>query len=127
VIVADSHTLVWWILAPDKLSPTAKHAIVTADVVGIAAISCWEIAMLAHRQRIALDRSPADWFHEIVRVRNISVLPLTIDIGIRAAELHDVLRDPIDCLIAATALTHGVALVTKDERIQRSGVVTTIW
>ena len=125
MIVADSHTL--WILAPGKLSPTAKRAIVTADVVGIAAISCWEIAMLAHRQRIALDRSPADWFHEIVRVRNISVLPLTIDIGVRAAELHDILRDPIDCLIAATALTHGVALVTKDERIQRSGVMTTIW
>jgi len=25
------------------------------------------------------------------------------------------------------ALTHGVPLVTKDERIQRSGVVATIW
>jgi len=54
-------------------------------------------------------------------------LPVTIEISLLAAELHDVLRDPIDCLIAATALTHGVPLVTKDERIQRSGVVATIW
>jgi Uncharacterized protein conserved in bacteria len=83
--------------------------------------------MLSHRQRIALDRHAAEWLHEIVRARNISVLPLTIDIGVRAAELHEALRDPIDCLIAATALTHDAPLVTKDDRIRRSGVVATIW
>ena len=48
-------------------------------------------------------------------------------VAIIAAELQEVLRDPIDSLIAATALTYGVPLVTKDERIQRSGVVSTIW
>ena len=48
-------------------------------------------------------------------------------VAIIAAELQEVLRDPMDSLIAATALTHGVPLVTKDERIQRSGVVATIW
>ncbi|MDP9361771.1 MAG: PIN domain-containing protein [Acidobacteriota bacterium] len=37
------------------------------------------------------------------------------------------LRDPIDCIIAATALTHGVPLVTKDDRIRQTGVVETIW
>ncbi|MGH7490574.1 MAG: PIN domain-containing protein [bacterium] len=37
------------------------------------------------------------------------------------------LRDPIDCLIAATALAHHVPLITKDDRIRQSGVVPTIW
>jgi predicted nucleic acid-binding protein len=45
----------------------------------------------------------------------------------RAAELHDALRDPIDCLIAATALANDAPLVTKDDRIRKSGVVETIW
>jgi PIN domain nuclease of toxin-antitoxin system len=52
---------------------------------------------------------------------------VTLEVATLAAKLHEPLRDPIDCLIAATALTHGVPLVTKDERIQRSGVVATVW
>jgi PIN domain nuclease of toxin-antitoxin system len=35
--------------------------------------------------------------------------------------------DPADRLIVATALTHGAALVTKDERIREAGVVRTLW
>lgn len=35
--------------------------------------------------------------------------------------------DPTDRMIVATARQHGVTLVTKDEPIQKSGLVTTIW
>jgi predicted nucleic acid-binding protein len=55
------------------------------------------------------------------------VLPVTLDIAVRAAEFQETLRDPIDCLIAATALINDAPLVTKDDRIRRSGVVATIW
>jgi PIN domain nuclease of toxin-antitoxin system len=127
VIVLDTHTLLWWVLQPAKLSSSARAAIDSSDTVGFAAISAWEIGILAHRGRIDLDVEPALWLHSIIEAREVSVLPLTINVGILAAELHNILRDPTDCLIAATALTHGVPLVTKDERIQRSGVVATIW
>ena len=60
-------------------------------------------------------------------ITGLRVFPITIEIGVRAAELHDLLRDPIDCLIAATALVHDAPLVTKDDRIRKSGVVDTIW
>lgn len=83
--------------------------------------------MLSHRGRIDLDVEPALWLHNIIEAHKVSVLALTIDVGVVAAELHNILRNPADCLIAATALTHGVPLVTKDERIQRRGVVATIW
>jgi PIN domain nuclease of toxin-antitoxin system len=70
---------------------------------------------------------PLSWIRDLEETRGLRVLPTTTAVALRAAELHGTLRDPMDCLIAATALTHGVPLVTKDERIQRSGVVTTIW
>ncbi len=79
------------------------------------------------RRRVALHREPGAWLREIVEARNVSILPVTLDIGVRAAELHETLRDPIDCLIAATALAHNAALITKDDRIRTSGVVETIW
>ncbi|MEA2238538.1 MAG: hypothetical protein QOC81_3262 [Thermoanaerobaculia bacterium] len=126
MIVADTHTLIWWILEPEKLSAAAVRVIDSADAVGFAAISCWEVGMLA-RRRVVLDREPAAWLHGVIEARNVSILPITLEIGIRAAELHEALRDPIDCLIAATALINNAPLVTKDDRIRKSGVVETIW
>jgi len=127
VIVVDTHTLIWWVLAPEKLSTAARETIDSSEAIGFAAISCWEVGMLSDRRRIDLDLEPALWLCNVIDARNVSILPITIEIGVLAAELQDILRNPADCLIAATALTHGVPLVTKDERIQRSGVVATIW
>jgi len=127
VIVVDTHTLIWWVLAPAKLSSAARVAIDSSETIGFAAISCWEVALLSDRRRIDLDLEPTSWLHKVVKAGNVSILPITIEIGVLAAELQDILRNPADCLIAATALTHGIPLVTKDERIQRSGVVATIW
>jgi PIN domain nuclease of toxin-antitoxin system len=35
--------------------------------------------------------------------------------------------DPADRIIAATARAHGLSLVTKDQRLQDSRLVQTIW
>lgn len=60
-------------------------------------------------------------------MEDLVVLPVTLDVAVRAVELHEILRDPVDCLIAATALAHNAPLITKDDRIRTSGVVETIW
>jgi PIN domain nuclease of toxin-antitoxin system len=127
VIVLDTHVLVWWANSPHLLSVAADEAVTNADTAAVSAVTAWEIAVLHQRRRIEINRDALLWIRDLETTRNLIVLPITTEIGVRAAELHDVLRDPIDCLIAATALMHGVPLVTKDERIQRSGVVTTIW
>ena len=127
MIVVDTHTMVWWILEPERISAAAVSAIDSTDIIGFAAISCWEVGMLSRRNRISLGREPRAWLRRIVEAHNVSILPITIEVGIRAAELHETLRDPIDCLIAATALTHNAPLITKDDRIRTSGVVETIW
>jgi PIN domain nuclease of toxin-antitoxin system len=36
-------------------------------------------------------------------------------------------KDPADRIIAATALVHGLTLVTADEAIRKSGEVSCIW
>ena len=128
MIVIDTHLLVWWATGGrDQLPPSARRAIVDADSVAISVITAWEIGILSLRGRIDVGPRPNDWLREVTEANGLTVLPVTIQIAARAAELHETLRDPMDCLIAATALVHGVPLVTKDERIQRSGVVATIW
>jgi PIN domain nuclease of toxin-antitoxin system len=128
VIVIDTHVLVWWANSGrDQLSQAARRSIVDADSVGFSVMTAWEVGTLSARRRIDVGPGAGEWLREVTEVHSLTALPVTMEISLLAAELHDVLRDPIDCLIVATALTHGAALVTKDQRIQRSGVVATIW
>jgi PIN domain nuclease of toxin-antitoxin system len=127
VIVIDTHVLLWWANSPHLLSTAADEAVTNADTVAVSAITAWEIAVLRGRHRIEMDGDLLPWMHDLEERRNLRVLPVTVEIATLAATLHQTLRDPMDSLIAATALTPGVPLVTKDERIQRSGVVATIW
>ena len=127
MIVLDTHVLLWWTNTPQLLSTAADDALTTADVVAVSAITALEVAILHRRKRIQIDDDPLSWIRDLGKARGLQVLPVTTEVGVRAGELQGILRDPMDCLIVATALTHGVPLVTKDERIQRSGIVATIW
>jgi PIN domain nuclease of toxin-antitoxin system len=56
------------------------------------------------------------------------MIALTPGIAARAGLLGDDFPgDPADRMIVASALSLGAPLVSKDERIKRSGVVQTIW
>ena len=127
MIVVDTHTLLWWANADPLLSSAAEDAIANAEFVAASAITAWETAILRSRRRIEIDRDVLPWLSDLAATRGLLILPITIEISVLAAELHGILRDPVDCLIAATALTHNVPLVTKDDRIRKSGVVATIW
>ena len=63
--------------------------------------------------------------------RNLSAAP---GYAIEPLEWHDVhqarslpFRDPVDCLIAGTAIRLGYPLITKDRAIAESGLVETTW
>jgi len=55
------------------------------------------------------------------------VLPVDVEVARIAARLQTIRTFPInDCLIAATALAHGLTLVTRNERdFEGSGVTVT--
>ena len=54
MIILDTHVWPWWMNESNKLSVNALEAINSADLIGIPAISCWEIAMLVEKSRIDL-------------------------------------------------------------------------
>ena len=88
----------------------------------------WEVATLAERGRIVLDEPAEAWLQSAIRLPQITVLEITPAIAARAGSLpRSVGGDPADRLIVATALQHGVPLVTKDGRIRDAQVLETIW
>ncbi len=128
LIVLDSHAWIWWQSNPEKLSRKAAKTIQQAEAIGIAAITCWEIAMLVSKQRLVLDREVGLWLSQALSVANTRLLPLEPDIAVLSSQLPGKFHgDPADRMIVATALHKGAPLITKDERIHAWGGCHAVW
>jgi PIN domain nuclease of toxin-antitoxin system len=92
--------------------------------VAISAITLIEIAMLAQSPREITGR--ADQIFSALEANPMfEILPITIPIAIDAGALM-MLRDSADRTIAATARVHGLRLLTSDQRIIESKLVSVI-
>ena len=128
MIVADTHAWIWWMSGSGNLSARARRELEAADTVGVCAISCWEVAMLAARQRIGLDREPLTWIKQALAWPRVKLVPVSPGIAAEAARLAENFPgDPPDRLIVAAAIERRATLVTKDRQIRAAKQVRTIW
>jgi len=131
VIVLDTHTLLWWVNDPIALSIPAKNAIdaaVTSRSVHVSSISSWEIALLVERGRLRLALDVRDWISHCEALPFLTFVPLGNAIAIESVRLPDFPHaDPADRIIAATALSLGAELVTKDDKLRNYPHLRTIW
>jgi PIN domain nuclease of toxin-antitoxin system len=129
MILLDTHALIWLARDPSKLSKAAAEAIrisVQSEGLAISAITIWELAWLATHARFNL-KEPVDEFVEELTSRT-AIRPITPRIAILANQLPVTYPgDPSDRLIGATALSEGIALVTKNRAIRRHKQIKTIW
>lgn len=128
MIVLDTHVLLWWLSEPRRLSRAAARALKSAKVVGVPAVSTWEVAMLVAKGRIKLDRPALEWLQTALKEPSVELLPLTPAVAVQSTRLGAGFHgDPADAMIVATAIVAGAPLVTKDEKILDFSAVETIW
>jgi PIN domain nuclease of toxin-antitoxin system len=88
-----------------------------ADELAVAAISWFELGWLAKRERIVVTVPIRSWLERLAA--QIRTLPLTPAIADTAVSLPSSFPgDPADRLIYATAIEHGLRLVTKDRKLR---------
>jgi len=128
-VLLDTHIVVRWLYEPKKLSREQRVVIDNAErrgeCVGVSAMSLLEIALLNEgRQRLSV--SLDQLFRELDTNSAIRILPLTTDIAFEVAALGDSLLDPGDRVIVATVRVHRLRLLTADQRIIESDLVSVI-
>ena len=89
------------------------------EPVLISPYTAWELAMLAEKRRVRLPMSVDDTFEALVSRPGFALAPLTPKMLIESCRLPEGerLRDPADCILAATARVAGYAIVTRDRSL----------
>ncbi|MBW9062815.1 type II toxin-antitoxin system VapC family toxin [Rhizobium herbae] len=125
MIVLDTHVLIWAVQDDPRLGETARRVIddmTRRSRILIAAITPWEIAMLAQKGRIVLGDDVERWISRALALPGITLAPLEAPISVGSVRLPgDFHADPADRMIVATARFHQVPLMTADRVILSYG------
>lgn len=125
--VTDTHSLVWYFTEDPRLSETVLNAFestVDEGAIFIPAVVLAEIMFIAKKGRIAI--SFEETIKKIEENENFEVSSLNIDI-LKIADKIETDMEMHDRLIVATAKYLEAPLITKDENIRTSEIVSTVW
>jgi PIN domain nuclease of toxin-antitoxin system len=131
VAIADTHAIIWYLFSDPRLGKAASafidDTIAKGDHIGVSAISIAEMVYLIEKGRIpanALNDLHAATADPKAVLRHV---PLDENIAMKMAAVpRQDLPDLPDRVIAATALFHGVPVLSRDGRI-RASAIRTIW
>ena len=131
-VVADTHTIIWYLRSPEKLSINAvtslDNALNNGESIFISAISLVEMNYLVEKNRI-----PASSLEQLLQLIddplvNLFVVPLDTPVAKAFTQIsRDMVPEMGDRIIAATSLYLGLSLVTKDHKIRNLSNIQTIW
>lgn len=120
-LLLDTHIWLWLVFAEPYIRPTALEALEAAaasNLLWVSPISMWEIALKHSRGKLALDRPVREWLIHATTLPGLQLASITPSIAAECAELPpDFHGDPADRILAATARSEGLTLVTHNKAL----------
>ena len=127
----DTHVWVWWHVAPEKLSARVRETITDlgrADRLALSAISVWEVAKLAEKNRLRFGIGIDAWVRQALDMSRLRLFPLSPEVSIESTRLPSPFHsDPADQIIVASARQFDATILTADRLILAYPHVRTVW
>lgn len=131
MILLDTHAWVWWLSSPKTLSLKARKEIKSSehqDALLVSVISCWEVAMLVSKGRLAFSMDVEEWINISLRVPHLRLVELNPKIAVLSTRLEgNPPNDPVDRILIATAKVMSCPIITKDNLIRKYSYVKSVW
>ena len=121
-LLLDTHVLIWWLEDDARLSKRAHAAIrAPSERVLVSAASAWECAIKVPTGKLPQAAPILANFRPILAREGFLLLDITLEHILAAGALPRFHGDPFDRLLVAQALGEQLALVSKDEELDRYG------
>lgn len=139
MILLDTHALIWWADADQQRLSQKALAAIEAEIESavrpggspgllVSAISCWEVAMLVSRGRLALSLDVERWLALLASHPAVRFLALDPAVAVAATRLPEPFHaDPADRFLVAQARALGIPLLSADSKIRSYGHVRSLW
>lgn len=122
-LLLDTHIFLWSLLEPERLGENVAVELQKQEnQLWFSPISSWEIMLLEKKGNVLLEPDPASWLREAFKRVPVKEARINHEIAIQSCLIKLPHKDPADRLIAATAVTYGLILVTADTRLIQAKV-----
>jgi PIN domain nuclease of toxin-antitoxin system len=130
-ILADTHAVLWSLFDPAKLSATALQALTDTQSAGgrilVSTITLIEVKYLVEKRKIVPAMLAGLWATITDPNEPLATVPLTEDVARALDKIpRGIVPDMPDRIIAATAMAHGLTLVTADAKLH-AAPIRAVW
>ncbi len=122
----DTHILIWLLSESEELSEKARLELESGNKIFVSIATLWEIAIKKSIGKLKLSYSIKDIVEKCFKYE-IDILPIKPEHLDYIDKLPNIRNDPFDRLIISQAVTEGLQLISKDEKIAKYDVVKVIW
>lgn len=131
IYLLDTHTLLWAIIEPARLSDKVKDIIEAPEHrILVSVLSFWEISLKYALGKLAMEQVVPDDFPVLCEKMGVEVLPLSAE---QCASYHQLARfyhkDPFDRMLVWQAKQLNIPILSKDDQIKQyeSEGILVIW
>jgi PIN domain nuclease of toxin-antitoxin system len=117
-LLLDTHIWLWSVTNPKRIPRRATRELESPkNELWLSPVSVWETVSLLELDRLKVKGDPWRWLDQILAAGVFRDAAFTRDVTVKCAEVQLPYRDPADRQLVATALIHGLTLVTADQRL----------
>ena len=112
-VLLDTHTFIWGIGNPERLSPTARRLIASSECFW-SVVSIWEALIKFHLGKLPLPSPAGEYLLSQMTRSGVSVLQIRLEHVLLIEGLKSHHGDPFDRLLIAQSLEDGLPIVSAD-------------